>query len=256
MNHFAASSIGERYARFRPDFHAAAIREIVRFTGPVGEAIDVACGTGQSTRALAAIARTVEGIDASAEMLSAARAHPHVAYRQGSAERLPVGDARVDLVNVALGFHWLDQPVFLREAARVLKPGGWLTVYNHYFSGGIAGRPAFADWMKAEYARRFPSPIRRPLTASEADWQAAGLVHVGCARFPDRVGFERADFAGYLLTQSAVAAAIERGTDTLESAGAWLDAALRPFFETGPQDAIFTLLLDVYRARAPNAPSN
>jgi SAM-dependent methyltransferase len=247
MNYFAARSIGERYARFRPDFHAEAIREIVRFTGPVGHALDVACGTGQSTRALAAIADAVEGVDQSPEMLGAAAPHARVHYAQASAEHLPFADASLDLVNVALGFHWLDQPIFLREAARVLRRGGWLTVYNHYFSGGMAGRPDFAEWMQDSYAKRFPSAIRQPLTASEQDWQAAGLTPIGSARFFDRTPFGHEGFCGYLLTHSAVAAAIDRGADTIESAGAWLDEALRPFFEKGTQDFIFTLLLDVYR---------
>src|SRR5512146_1472901 len=61
------------------------IRALVR---PFGRVLDLACGTGRVSRALAGCGATV-GVDSSAAMLAAARrAHP-APFVQGDAFRLP-----------------------------------------------------------------------------------------------------------------------------------------------------------------------
>jgi ribosomal protein S18 acetylase RimI-like enzyme len=55
-NHFVHRSAAQRYAAARPYFHPMIIEKIAAFIGTsrVIAALDVACGTGQSARALAA----------------------------------------------------------------------------------------------------------------------------------------------------------------------------------------------------------
>jgi SAM-dependent methyltransferase len=93
--------------------------------------LDLACGTGRLSCALAGrgIAR-VWGVDASPEMLAVARANvpASVGLREGRAEQLPFRDGWFDRVVVWLAVHLLDRPAAFREAARVLVPGGRLSV--------------------------------------------------------------------------------------------------------------------------------
>jgi SAM-dependent methyltransferase len=122
VNYFSHPSAAARYAQFRPYFYPLVMERLVRFTGCArfSRALDVACGVGLSTRALAAIADQVAAIDNSAAMLEQAPALPNVVYQAAAAEKLPFPDSSFDLVAVGLAFHWFDQDQFLRAPARRL----------------------------------------------------------------------------------------------------------------------------------------
>lgn len=96
---------------------------------------DLGCGTGRTTAALAPFVREVVAVDASAEMLTAARerlqAVSNVDLREGTLEALPVADGSVDLALLVLVLHHLGDPAaVLREARRVLAPGGRVLVID------------------------------------------------------------------------------------------------------------------------------
>jgi len=108
-------------------------RKVVRATGlrPGDRALDLACGTGSLTRALANTVGpkgSVLGIDFSAQMLRAAEARPatNVEYRLGDATDLAsVPPASFDAATIAYGARNIpDLDGLFAEMARVLKPGG------------------------------------------------------------------------------------------------------------------------------------
>ena len=111
------------------------IRDFLGLREPVPLALDVACGTGQSTLALKEVASQVVGTDTSREMLDRAPREPGVQYVEASAEDLPFADGSFRLVTVALALHWFERSRFLTEASRVLNPGGWLIIYDNGFFG-------------------------------------------------------------------------------------------------------------------------
>lgn len=96
---------------------------------------DLGCGTGQTAVSLAPFVRRVIAVDASAEMLQAAKQRvasaANVELRQGDLEALPLEDARLDLAFVTLVLHHVADPgVVLAEVARVLQPGGRMVVVD------------------------------------------------------------------------------------------------------------------------------
>lgn len=105
---------------------------------PGEHAVDLGCGTGALTRALAARVRPgglVTGIDPSEEMIAFASrsATPAIRYAVNSAEALPFPDASVQVVATALAMHHIDadqRPMAVAEAFRVLMPGGRLLVVD------------------------------------------------------------------------------------------------------------------------------
>jgi len=113
-----------------------------------GESVlDIGCGTG--TLAIEA-KRTVGsarvfGIDASPEMIArarrkAAKARLDVAFDVALAQALPFGYAQFDVVLSSVMMHHLrkaDRPAAVREAKRVLKPGGRLLIVDF---GGTPGQ--------------------------------------------------------------------------------------------------------------------
>ncbi|HTL27997.1 MAG TPA: class I SAM-dependent methyltransferase, partial [Tepidisphaeraceae bacterium] len=194
---------------------------------------DVACGTGQSSRALLEIAERVDAIDISPEMLAEAPADDRIHYQVAPAERLPFADATFDLITVGLAFHWFDQSAFLREAHRVLKSQAWLVVYNDGFNGEMVENAAFRAWAWEVHPKRFPTPPRRSVAASEEFVAPFGFSLRATERFAHEETMSADQLTGYLLTQTNVIAAVESGSTPLDEAAAWIRAGVEPFFRGG-----------------------
>ena len=232
-NYFAGEDVAERYARNRPYFNPTVIGRIALFPGlkeSLSSALDVACGTGKSTVALTEIASRVVGIDSSAGMLAHAMAHERVEYVEAPAEDLPFGAKSFDLVTVASAFHWFDRERFLPESHRVLRPEGWLVVYDNRFLGRMKENAAFESWVRESYATRYPSPPRdsRPLSHEEA-W-SHGFVFTKSEEYTNEVRFSVEELAGYLETHSNVVAVVEEGRENLSEAHTWLVESLHDLF--------------------------
>ena len=104
---------------------------------PADKVLDVACGPGIVSCALASIAREVTGFDLVPAMLDEARKRQsrmglqNLEWRLGDAGRLPFGDETFDLVVTRYSFHHLLDPgAVLGEMARVCRPGGRVTVVD------------------------------------------------------------------------------------------------------------------------------
>ena len=94
---------------------------------------DLGCGTGQVAAALAPFVAGVVAIDRSGDMLQAARRRlrdfANVEVRRGDLEALPLEDASLDAATLLLVLHHVPDPAaVIREAARVLRPGGRLLI--------------------------------------------------------------------------------------------------------------------------------
>ena len=94
---------------------------------------DLGCGTGQMACALAPFVQRVIAVDRSADMLQAARRrlreYPNVESRRGDLEALPLDEGMLDAATLMLVLHHSPEPAaVLRDAARVLKPGGRLLI--------------------------------------------------------------------------------------------------------------------------------
>lgn len=126
VNPFLADIDGNEYDEGRPYFHPTVFARLAGIVGSsLSTALDVACGSGQSTRALAAVSGMAVGLDSSPGMLEFARRRGLASFVRGRAERLPFQPGAFELVSVGLGLHWFDREAFLGEASRVLRPGGW-----------------------------------------------------------------------------------------------------------------------------------
>ncbi|ANF57753.1 methyltransferase domain-containing protein [Halotalea alkalilenta] len=98
---------------------------------PGGRCLDLGCGTGFILDQLAArgvAVRDLLGADLAMPMLEQGRRRqPGARWLCADAERLPFNDRSFGLIISNLAVQWLDGlERFLAEAARTLRPGGWL----------------------------------------------------------------------------------------------------------------------------------
>lgn len=105
-------------------------RALTELALPAGAIVlDLACGTGDLCRELRASGHRPVGLDLSAGMLAAARADTPLV--RADVLVLPVPDGRVD--GITCGFalrNFTEVTRFFSECARVLRPGGRLTVLD------------------------------------------------------------------------------------------------------------------------------
>ncbi|HKJ26521.1 MAG TPA: methyltransferase domain-containing protein [Anaerolineales bacterium] len=233
MTFFYGVEEAKRYAKSRPYFHPFAVKWAAKALGiddklPI--ALDIACGTGMSTLALAAIAEKIVGLDISWNMLSNADSNQRIQYTNARSELLPFKSNSVSFVSCALAFHWFDRDAFLREAARVLKAECFLFLYNNGFTGTMRGQADFYDWAHNTYPARFPTPPRNHQPLTDGDLTRAGFVLIGEDRYQNDVSFTPDQLVGYLGTQTNVVAALQQGRETVESAYRWLLGQVAPYF--------------------------
>ncbi len=234
MNYFDPKSAAERYAKGRPDFHSNTIKHIAAFLKirkTFDNVLDVACGTGLSTKALLEIAANVYGTDISAEMLSHAALANKIHYSVAPAEKLPFENNLFDLVTVSSGVHWFDIERFLAEVHRVLKSRAWLVLYENHFIAEMDDNENFKTWFFGVYLKKFSSPPRN----NKYDWTNSNLHPKNLAfieeeRFKNAIAFTKQQLILYFTTQSNIISAVEKKETTYEEVEHWLDKELSPFY--------------------------
>jgi 2-polyprenyl-6-hydroxyphenyl methylase/3-demethylubiquinone-9 3-methyltransferase len=158
--------------------------------------LDLGCGAGLASEALAARGHDVLGVDASEEAIAAARAHGSLAsdghrgpgrlsYRCGSAESLVQEGLRFDAV-IALEIieHVTDPAAFLALLANLLEPGGVIVISTL----NRTWRSLAAAKIGAEY-------LLRMLPVGTHDWKKF-VTPAELGRHAGRAGLRVSDIAG------------------------------------------------------------
>ena len=181
--------VADEFARQAQNFDhwAAKADDPSRFGAALGEArrgklLDVACGPGVVTAALAPEASSVAAFDATEEMLEKAKARcakagvGNVAFRSGDAESLPFEDAEFDGVVTRLAIHHFANPQrALDEIFRVLRPGGAAVIVDVVSSED----PDQSKLHNAIERLRDPSHVRMlPASQLDAGISRAGFRHL------------------------------------------------------------------------------
>jgi len=123
--------VADAYAASRPDYPVEAVRWLVPVPG--SRVLELGAGTGKLTEALIAEQHRVTATDPAHAMLKRLRKRFRTTRAiQSAAEHIPVHAGAMDVVVAAQAFHWFDHDRTLAEVARVLRPGGTLSLVWNY----------------------------------------------------------------------------------------------------------------------------
>jgi SAM-dependent methyltransferase len=156
----------------------AVLRELVPWRGL--DVLDVGCGDGFHLPVFAAEAASVIGVEPHPPLVQRARERVGDrgrVLRAGAAD-LPLPDASVDLVHARTAYFFGPgcEPG-LREAERVLRPGGAIAIVDLDVT-----IPPYGDWMRADLPRYDPARVERFFEREGFSMRRVPTVW----RFPDR----------------------------------------------------------------------
>jgi ubiquinone/menaquinone biosynthesis C-methylase UbiE len=158
-----------------------------------GNVLELGCGTGYFTRAMAKNATHVTATDVSRDMLAAANRNlkdlNNVTFQVENGEATSFPPDTFDTVLMANLLHMLDDPLkALKECRRLLKKGGTLLIIN--YTDQEMGR-AERIWMLFRFALLFGIPPKKswPVTGESLRQQlkAAGFVIDRMSLLRDRI---------------------------------------------------------------------
>ena len=204
-NYFGPQAI--RYREYRPRYPEALFHYLAVAGGGTRLAWDCATGNGQAAVRLAERFARVVATDPSDEMIALAIPHPRVTYSVARYES-GLSDSSANLVTVAQALHWFDLDPFLREARRVLVPGGVLAAWCYSRCQVDANVDEVVDLLYSVTLGPFWSAERR-LVDEGYRTIALPLDEMAPPPFEMVEQWTLAGFASYIRTWSAVNKFIE-----------------------------------------------
>jgi ubiquinone/menaquinone biosynthesis C-methylase UbiE len=226
--------------------HSESLTRLLTLTQPQlhWRMLDVATGGGHTALAFAPLVRQVVASDLTPAMLTAARAHlagqaaARVVFCQAEACGLPFAAAAFDLVTCRIApHHFADCAAFVREVARVLRPGGVFGLID----GATPADPRAARHLNAFEKLRDPSH-NWEYTAGE--WES--FVGTAGLRVAHREIFQRrVDFDEYCNRMNAAPRVRQQLRVMLRHAPAAALAALQPQFPAGEAGPVSFCLREV-----------
>lgn len=206
--------------------------------------LDLGCGAGHASFAVAPFAQEVVALDLTAAMLATTEAAAHergltqIRTVQGSVGELPFADRYFDcVVSRFSAHHWQDVPGALCEVQRVLRPGGLIC----FIDLAAAPSPLLDTHLQAVELARDPSHVR---SYGKQEW----LALFKAARFAASIEKEwrlALDFASWT---SRIGTSAER-VAAIRTLWSGAPAEVRDYFDL-KQDFSFCVDVVMVTARA------
>lgn len=159
---------GKHYDAVRPSYPRAAVDFMVPPTAR--DAVDIGAGTGIFTAMLLARGLDVRAVEPSDDMLEVLRTRlPEVLAINGTGESTGFNDASADVITYAQAWHWVDPKQASSEAARILRPGGKLSLVWNQLDVSVSWVHRLARIMHAGDVHRpdFAPPLGQEFFAPE-----------------------------------------------------------------------------------------
>lgn len=159
-------TLAAEYDRHRPAYPGELVEQACAELAPGDPVLEVGCGTGQLTRALAARGLQITAVDPGRRLLKLAGDHVvGVQFVHAPFESVQLSTGQFRGVFSASAFHWVDPDVSWARAADALAPGGVLALLQYC---GVRADDDDQDTLMATLRRFAPQiaagwPRLRPL---------------------------------------------------------------------------------------------
>jgi SAM-dependent methyltransferase len=191
--------------------------------------LDVGCGTGLSARALRRLTDAVVGTDVSLPMLRHARPAEGVTYVTARAEAISARDAAFDVASIGCAFHWCDAERPFAESSRVLRPGGWLLIFDCGLQGFSDGSREPVDRLAASHWSTLPPCPRHPYLDPRRSVPAPLAWHASSTATAT-VRMSAHELVDFVCTQATTLAAAASGHASMAALRERAAACLAPAF--------------------------
>ncbi|MFH2062798.1 MAG: bifunctional GNAT family N-acetyltransferase/class I SAM-dependent methyltransferase [bacterium] len=129
-----------------PTSYSQRFADFLLSNGFSGRLVDLGCGSGSDVHVFFRRGIDVLGIDLSEDEIARARSrHPHCRFEVGDVERMSLEDRSVGALFMINVVHYLNQRKALREAYRILRPGGFFLVHFNTLIADRTGRIDYAQ---------------------------------------------------------------------------------------------------------------
>lgn len=140
------------YAKYRRPYPVRLISEVIEYykLDGKGKLLDLGCGTGELTLPLAKYFEECFGIDPSADMLAEAKIKaerkgvPNIQWIESTAENVDQLLAPVRLTTAGVSFHWMNQPVVLKNIYAMTEKDGGMAIIGDV--SPVRGKEKTEDW--------------------------------------------------------------------------------------------------------------
>ncbi|CAF1115331.1 unnamed protein product [Adineta steineri] len=139
---FETAAHSDFYSQCRPTYPVEMMNKIINYLSlkyTINDndlAIDIGCGTGQSTVLLAPYFQRIIGYDVSEQQINKANetnTHSNINYKVSVGNDIPHEDSSLALIISGHAAHWFDLPYFYNEVKRTLKINGVLVLFGYAF---------------------------------------------------------------------------------------------------------------------------
>jgi SAM-dependent methyltransferase len=244
------------YARHRAGFPPSLFDRLGAYgIGAAGQTVvDLGTGTGSLARGFALRSCRVVGIDPADELLAQARRLDGVAgvtieYRVATAEHTTLESGTADVVCAGQCWHWFDRAAAAREAARVLRDGGFIVI-AHFDWIPLAGNVVDATerliqrhnpaWKGGGGAGVHPRWLR--------DLGEAGYRAIESFSYDEPVAYAHADWRGRVRASAGIGASL--APEQVDAFDRELAALLAESFPAEPLDVPHRVFAAVARKPA------
>lgn len=131
LNDEYCDRVAEHYFSYRPNLHELILERGLKPNESFTVGLDIGCGTGYSTYALAKYCKKVYGVDSSASMLGKATSNKSVIFKNSSGDNLSGFEAdEIDIVTMAGSLFYIKNTRLRKELNRACKAESIIFIYD------------------------------------------------------------------------------------------------------------------------------
>lgn len=203
------------YDHYRPGPPTSFYRKLSAFDVGLADQqlLDIGTGTGLLARRFAQQGSHASGLDVSEAQIKTARIAAErekleVDFLVGSAERIPFGDQRFDVVTANQCWVYFDPKRAIPEIRRVLKARGKLCVSYFNFMPNLDSIARASEQLVLRYNPDWTGAGWDGLVAAQPDWSMEVFDLVGFFVYDEQIPFTRESWRGRMRALRGIAASL------------------------------------------------